>query len=658
MVNCKYELNIEGTIVKFSSEKELSDFIILNKLGSKDQTKFSTELNGRQGEVFNAILNSASTTSYNNKSNLTSFQFLSNKHDLGGGPVYLAPEFDVENYINGEVREAAKEAKKKGLDFELEDEVALRRDLEFELNENEIMKDAGKALHALATKALEYGYTTDARLEPLINSFIETIEKHNLKDKLFVSYSDDQKKDIKKNIKKEIGKFIAFAKNISSEGLVKPNLVNEEAFVKDRPDLIVVDSNGEPHIFDIVLSRKAHTFWHSAKRLNSDYKLAIQRQLLESICPTDNTALYVSPFILPAEGNILDLNSFSLSSIVRRDTEKYLDFTGGTISKAIKQLIPSKFTNLHIRNTDLDKKNEEMLAILFPNYKIRSKFALENKEKAIKDIKDNKRPNEPYILYDRLTNKRINIEKEEDIAKAVDDYQERYNKAKNSETYKLKRTIQDAIKNKDSGSITFTGKGSDLVINTTFEKYLKGDWELIDNNIFTNQDLFVFRNNTYNTIEVVSLTTNNLNVIHSFGLGNSLLGKFRTNIEAGKDQKIDKASTTNIEIIKALAVLNNTPELFKNHKLSNIKVLNYMNDRADTANIENLVYNFNQLYKVSNKNGELKQLNNFESKNIKLAEPFDEIYKEIMHHLSASDNSKLRDLGKGTRFDLIESKLE
>lgn len=658
MDNCKYELNIEGTITKFNSEKELSDFILLNKLGSKDQTKFSTELVGRQGEVFNAILNSANETSYNNKANLTSFQFLSNKHDLGNGEVYLAPEFDTENYINGEIKEAAKAAKSRGVEFSIEEEVALRRDLEQELNENEIMKDAGRALHALATKALEYGYTTDARLEPLLNSFIDTIEKHNKKDPNFVLYSTDQKKDIKKNIKKEIGKFIAFAKNISSEGLVKPNLVNESAAVKDRPDLIVIDQNGEPHIFDIVLSRKAHAFWHSAKVLNSDYKLAIQRQLLESVCPTDNSALYVSPFVLPATGNILDLNSFSLSSIVRRDTEKYLDFTGGKISKAVKQLIPSKFTNLHIRNTDLDRKNEDLLAALFPNYKIRSKFALENKEKVIKEIKDNKRPNEPYILYDRLVNKRINIEKEEDIAKAVDDYQERYNKAKNSETYKLKRTIQDAIKSGTKDSITFTGKNSDLVINTTFEKYLGGDWELIDNNVFTNQDLFVFRNNTYNTIEVVSLTTNNLNTIHSFGLGNTLLGKYRTNTEAKKDQKIEEASTTNIEIIKVLAILNNTPELFKNCKLSNIKVLNYVSDRADTANVENLIYNFSQLYKLTNRNGELQALNNFDSKNILLAEPFDELYKEIMHLMSASENSKLRDLAKGTRLDLIESKIE
>lgn len=146
------------------------------------------------------------------KANLTSFQFLSKKHDLGNGPVYLAPEFDSENYINGEVKEAVKQAKLRGVEFSIEDEVALRRDLEQELNENEIMKDAGKDLHALATKALEYGYTTDPRLEPLINSFIDTIEKHNKKDSSFIPYSEDQKKDIKKNIKKEIGKFIAFAK--------------------------------------------------------------------------------------------------------------------------------------------------------------------------------------------------------------------------------------------------------------------------------------------------------------------------------------------------------------------------------------------------------------------------------------------------------------
>lgn len=57
------------------------------------------------------------------------------------------------------------------------------------------------------------------------------------------------------------------------------------------------------------------------------------------------------------------------------------------------------------------------------------------------------------------------------------------------------------------------------------------------------------------------------------------------------------------------------------------------------ANVENLIYNFSQLYKLTNKNGELNVINNFDVKNITLAEPFDELYKEIMHLMSASDNN-------------------
>ena len=101
---------------------------------------------------------------------------------------------------------------------------------------------------------------------------------------------------------------------MSPSGLIQPNLLNKDARVKDRPDLVVVDEKGEPHIIDVTLSRKPYILWDSAKKLNEDYKLAIQRRLLESIAPVDRTALYVAPFELPSVGKVLDLTTFKNTS--------------------------------------------------------------------------------------------------------------------------------------------------------------------------------------------------------------------------------------------------------------------------------------------------------------------------------------------------------
>ena len=56
------------------------------------------------------------------------------------------------------------------------------------------------------------------------------------------------------------------------------------AQVKDIVDIIAIDKSGNPLIFNIGLSQNNYDEWDSAKKLRSDWRLALQRQLLGSKC--------------------------------------------------------------------------------------------------------------------------------------------------------------------------------------------------------------------------------------------------------------------------------------------------------------------------------------------------------------------------------------
>ena len=656
MDNCKYQLLVDGNIIRFDSEKELSDYILQNKLNTSTPIKLSADLSSRQEIVIKALNDSDQKTAYNKSVNLSETQFLKTEHIIDGQKMLLAPDFNEEKYIANKIAQNTEQWEKDNKNIE-EESKKLSEETKRELSEDNTMKTFGLNAHVLGAESLKSGLYSKT-VSDKINEFISNVEKANASKQSGFNYSDERRKVLVNKVRNEFGKFVNFVENMSNANLTKIHLVNNEATVKSSPDIIIVDEHGDPHIIDISISRKSFNEWDSAKILNSDYKLGIQRQLLESHVPTDRTSLYNNIFLLPVSSDIFDLDNFTFTDPVRRDIEPRLDYHSGEISKKLKKLIPTKFTNLHVRNSDIDNTTTQLLSALFPsNYTIRSKFAISDKNKVIDEIKSKKEEGKPYILYDHLENERIEIEKESDIETKVDDYFARYNAAKNSETYKLKKTILDAIKNPNK-TITFTGKNSDILINRIFEKYLDGSWELVDNNIFTNQDLFVFKNNKYKVVEVVSLTANNLNTIYNFGIGNTLLGKYITNSEVNKDPKILPASTTNVEIIKALSVLNNTPELFDNFYLSDVKVLNYRDNSADSSNLKDLVHNFSQMYKFANKNNELKSLDNFKANKITLSDPFEKLYGEILFNIKALKNNKLIDNFSGNRPDLTADKLQ
>lgn len=644
---CKYELNIDNSIFRFDSEKELNNFVLTNKIKGKNALKLSLELSVKQSGVINAIEELSKNSKYNEPGIFKSEEFLAFKHDVGKGEVYLTPYFDLDKYITNKISEEK---------LSLEDSKIREEELKKEIEESDLRQVSGqwKKVVKIAVENREKGISEQiSNLEPSVKDFVKEVETFNS-----IDYTDQEKEVIINNIYHQIDSLLKF--NVIQEtSFTNLKVANKIGKVKDSIDIISVSSDGVPHIIDISLSRKPYREWDSAKLGLSAYKLGIQKQILESVCPTKNSGLYVVPFYLPETNGILDLFNFSITSPITRSNEAWLK-PEGQITQQLSILIPGKFTDFHVDSSEADENNKQLLnAILGTSYVISSKRQIENKENEIKRIKQYKEDNkaDEYVLYDRLVGKAIRIEKEEDIEKVVEDYIQRYNSSKNSEVYRLRTTLKNAIANNE-GSIDFGKDSSSAILNVNFEKYLNGDWEIIENDIFLNQDLIVFRNNHYKTIEVVSITTNSFKNVHGFGLGKTLLGKFKTDNEASKDNNIVPSTTVNIEVLKSLSVLNNAPELFEGYTLGNIKVINYRDGDASETDLDTLIYNFKKVFKLANSKGELNSVDNFSNNKIKQQDKGEYYYQEILFKLSTSKYAALRDKSKGTRLDVLEDKIK
>lgn len=647
MAKCKYELNIDNSIFRFDSEKELNDFILVNKIKGKNALKLSLDLSIKQSGVINAIEELSKNSKYNEAGIFKSEEFLAFKHDVGKGEVYLTPYFDLNKYITNKVAEENLSEK---------ESIIRAKELREEIEESDLRQVSGqwKKVIKIAVENRNKGFTEQiSNLKPSVEEYIKAVETYNKQN-----YSESEKELIVNNIYHQLDSFLKF--NVVQEAsFTNLKVSNEIGKVKDSIDIISVSSDGVPHIIDISLSRKPYRDWDSAKLGLSAYKLGIQKQLLESVCPTKNSGLYVVPFYLPESNGKLDLFNFSITSPITRSNEAWLK-PEGQITQQLSILIPGKFTDFHVDSSEVDEKNKQVLdAILSTNYVISSKKQIENKERLISKIIENKEKykSDYFVLYDKLVGKKIEIEKQEDIEKVVDDYIQRYNNNKNSEVYRLRNTLKNAIANGEK-SFEFGKDSSSAILNMNFEKYLNGDWDIIENNVFLNQDLIVFRNNHYKTIEVVSITTNPFESVYNLGLGRTLLGKFKTDNEAKKDNGILPSTTGNIEILKTLAILNNAPELFEGYTLGNIKVINYRDGKAGEGNLDNLIYNFKKVFKLANSKGELNSVDNFSNKIIKQQNRGDFLYQEVLLKLSASNYANLRDKAKGARIDVIENKLD
>lgn len=138
-------------------------------------------------------------------------------------------------------------------------------------------------------------------------------------------------------------------------------------------------------------------------------------------------------------------------------------------------------------------------------------------------------------------------------------------------------------------------------MNFIFGKYLSDSWEMLSYPELLDFGVIVFRNYDTATIEAVSVTMNDLKIVYPMNKNNNIIGKYMTDRMVENDDKILQATGTNIETLKALAVLNNSPRLFDGgFTLSNVVVYNQLQDKGNFSDLTRCIYNFSKLIDKTN----------------------------------------------------------
>ena len=144
-------------------------------------------------------------------------------------------------------------------------------------------------------------------------------------------------------------------------------LVGEGPYVdiKGNIRLSAVDINGNVHIFKIKASKNNFANWDSAKTANTDWELAMERQLLGQHINIENSQLYVIPITI---GALKNPTKIIVEDFENRTTDKLVNQS--KISRIADKLLPRKFHNKY-DDSKIEKIKEKFNKIV-PTYELKT----------------------------------------------------------------------------------------------------------------------------------------------------------------------------------------------------------------------------------------------------------------------------------------------
>lgn len=452
-------------------------------------------------------------------------------------------------------------------------------------------------------KSLKYVLTFKETTTNSIDEIIERIVKV-VQDTEKLIYDNPQYKDAK--IYSEV--------DIATENI--KNIDRAEG-VGGRVDLLIVKKDGSIDIVDFKVSSRRYSDWYAAKAYHTDYQLGAYRAILASNgINSSKIKLQTLPIEFPlgkfSQMHVENLQNRTISS---GGKVAHLDNDLGLFTKKINFLFTFPSPTFANEPIQLDNNIQETLQKLITPFKQDTQnYSRESLMNRVfpKTINGELR----YVLIDINTGEQIIKKNKEDFLRhgTID-------KMLKKQSEKLTDTMKQIISMVDNyiakgeikDSYDFRNSTNDdngnvyNVLNSTFGKYCNGRYLRIDGEIgdvLAQYRIVAFKNIYDNTIDVIILTDQDIHKIVDNNNSSTVLGKFVSNSDARKlslfsenpdrveNIPVMESTAGNMELIQAMAVLNNIPEMFQNAKLGIIKVINPQIGQSDIPDIDQLKTNF------------------------------------------------------------------
>lgn len=387
-------------------------------------------------------------------------------------------------------------------------------------------------------------------------------------------------------------------------------------------DLLVIAEDGSSHIYDFKTSNStmgsswsSNDGWHPEKKRRYENQLAGYNALLEQY-GISNSSLHIVPFLM--DFLYTDDSKTKISGISSITMEPVADIVSDTaIYRKWKTFLPLQFEFNTESLVDVDSKIQHML----PVKTIRS-IRIQRDTKEVEDYIAQCRPvnpSSPYygkkkwsflqkgIGHDEV----VFFDDDADRDKKIEEYVAKLRDVRSNEldniASNITRAINGEIKLSDIAD-SFSDDKKSFVAHQ-FQRYIDGGWQFIRNKEMNAYGIFIFKND--GRTEVVVISNQPLGTSFKLAHGTTILGKTRED-QYVDSKKILNATTGNMELMRAMTYIAENQDLFKEDKITQVRVINPWHGSQNTALNTTLIENYNLLVQdnADTYNGDLKYLNN------------------------------------------------
>lgn len=411
-------------------------------------------------------------------------------------------------------------------------------------------------------------------------------------------------------------------------------------------DLLVVDSDGQVHIYDYKTSDKAHVDFNSAKKLTFDYQLAIYRQLLEGYgLPVSKAMLGIIPLSMQdfdgATGNfsnivppMTNINGVKEINVDYRDRNPRLSYDSASafITNNVDMIMPVEPVE-DLVTKDFVEHMSTGFAKLFPGYKFNKQLNEATLEALKKDVRYNTSTGKWTLPDLKNRGKTLSFDTQAEAYRALESYHEQLLSSKTRETERLIGNIRTAINTGNTNFLPLStrkikGHSAGWFIKEC-SRYCNSEWKVMDVPELTSLGVMLLFNKRAKYFDVLVIDNTPLETQLKFKKGTTILGEFASDVEF-KQRGISALEGTvgSVDLIKAMLALNELPDLFREgkFKIGEIRVLNQKDETGRHTSAWQLLQNFNEL----TKNGRAGVNNNFSNGRIQFLENYQLAYYNMV----------------------------
>lgn len=450
-------------------------------------------------------------------------------------------------------------------------------------------------------------------------------------------------KELKEQLQTKYGKNCAFYPEITvSADLNHEYEGRDDLKVLGRLDLLVIDENGIPHIFDYKTSPKSYIDYASAKKLTFTYQQAIYERMLRRYgFNTLGTDINIIP--LKLDGFRKEGNDWVYDDVIKGDNILIQDITElankETVGNNIDEYIEAPLVIDGNAESTIETVTKQMQKC-FTNY---GKVKTDEEIKALIDKQGGFKVNDQLGTLEfqpKGWTRTISVKNEGNAEAELFKKVKQFITGQKERSLKNTQTIIKALReaqSEDSRTLQLPNNMSDW-LKTRLSKYCSSSWEVMNTpaqDIAEQFGIILLYNKTIDVVEVVKISNSDLYYQHSWGQGRTnLLGSKEADLneDSKSDSLILKAVTGNIELMETMAVLN-TMEFNKPLQIANIAVLNPIYGQGTEANSnKELMYNWQKLRQTFDLEGDNKFGDSI--KLLSLAEKTNIEYQDIMSRVN------------------------